>query len=377
MTVLQLVPALESGGVERGAIEIAQALTAQGHRALVASKGGRLEPQLRRAGGELIQIDIGSKSPFAIRRNARELERIIVEEKVDIVHARSRAPAWAGFRACRATNTRFVTTYHGVYGEKSWLKKRYNSVMAKGDPVIAPSEFVAEIVRERYGLSEAQVVTIPRGADINSFAEEAVSTERTISLAQSWGVIEDARPIILLPGRLTSIKGQEDLIAAGRVLRARGEPSDWQIVLVGDDGGSGYGAKLEAMAREAGLVGHLRMVGHCADMEAAYKLSAVVVTPSRVPESFGRTAVEAQAMGRPVIATALGGALETVDHGKTGWLVAPGDIEALADAIAAALTLDDSTRAHMSVAARGRIRSMFTITEMQRRTLEVYEGGGR
>ncbi|WP_316014012.1 glycosyltransferase family 4 protein [Roseobacter sp. HKCCA0434] len=374
LCVMQLVPRLESGGVERGAIEIVRALTRAGHRALIVSAGGRMEPQLRRAGGELIRMEIGAKSPFAMRRNARALTRLIAEHEVDILHARSRAPAWAGWFAARATGCRFITTYHGVYGEDFPLKRQYNSVMAMGDPVIAVSNHVAEVVAERHKVPETRIVTIPRGADIHSFAEEAVSSERTISLAQAWGVIEDPRPIVLLPGRLTRLKGNEDVIAAMKLLRDRDpEGFDVQLVIVGDDSGSGFAATLEQAVRAARLEGSVRMVGHCADMEAAYKLSAVVVSASRYPEAFGRVAVEAQAMGRPVIATAHGGSLETVADGETGWLYPPGDVEALADAIGKAIALDESARAHMGLAARARIRSRFTIEQMQDATLRVYE----
>jgi len=374
LTVLQLVPSLETGGVERGAIEIVRALTAAGHRALVVSSGGRMEPQLRRAGGELIKMDIGAKNPLSIRRNARALQKIILAEGVDIVHARSRAPAWAGWFATKATATPFITTYHGVYNEGGVpLKRWYNSVMARGNPVIAVSEHVARIVHERHDVPTSNIVTIHRGADIQTFAEEAVTSERTVSLAQAWGVIEDPRPIVMLPGRLTRWKGAEDLIAAAGLLKQRDAAFDMQIVLVGDDGGSGYGSTLEHAVQNADLSGSVRMVGHCADMEAAYKLSAVVVSASRDPEAFGRVAVEAQAMGRPVIATAHGGSVETIEHGVTGWLYPSGDVTALADAIETALALDDSARAHMSLAARARIRSRFTVEMMQKATLAVYE----
>ncbi|WP_097931882.1 glycosyltransferase family 4 protein [Monaibacterium marinum] len=373
MTVLQLVPTLETGGVERGAIEIVRALTAAGHRALVVSAGGRMEPQLRRAGGELFQMNIGSKNPVTIWRNARALQKIIRDENVDIVHARSRAPAWAGWNAVRATGTRFITTYHGVYNEGGIPFKRwYNSVMARGNPVIAVSEHVASVIQARHRIPASRIVTIPRGADIQSFAEEVVTSERTISLAQSWGAIEDSRPIVMLPGRLTRWKGAEDLIAATALIKQRNPDFDMQIVLVGDDSGSGYGATLEQAVRTAGLTDVVRMVGHCADMEAAYKLSAVVVSASREPEAFGRVAVEAQAMGRPIIATAHGGSLETVEDGVTGWLYPPGDVNALADSVEAAMSLDDSARAHMGMAARARIRSRFTVEQMQMATLAVY-----
>lgn len=366
------MPNLDAGGVERGTVEIAQAITEAGGRALVASAGGRLEPMLRRSGGQQFAMEIGAKMPWAINRNAKALEKIIRDEQVDVIHARSRAPAWAGWKAAQATGVPFVTTYHGTYSEDNWLKKRYNAVMANGRPTIAISAFIKDLIQSRYGLTDDQIVVIPRGADIDTFAEEMVTTERTIALAQAWGVIEDPRPIVLLPGRLTGWKGHRDMIAATAKVVAMGE-TDFQVVFAGDDGGSGYGEELEKEVVAAGLAGQLRMVGHCTDMEAAYKLAAVVVSASTDPEAFGRVSVEAQAMGRPVIASAHGGSVETVDHGNTGWLYIPGDTDALAQAICEALRLDPSGRAHMGVAGRARIRSRFTIRMMQDATLQVYE----
>ena len=359
--------------MERGTVEIAQALTAAGHRAIVASAGGRLEAGLSRAGAEHVTLPLGEKTPWGIRRNGKALAELIREETVDVVHARSRAPAWAGLRACEATGTPFVTTYHGAYSETNALKKQYNAVMAKGQPTIAISEFIAGLVTERYGLSSNKMVVIPRGADIHSFAEEAVSSERTIALAERWGVIDDPRPIVLLPARLGPRKGHSTVLQAARHLLDANPEADFTVVFSGEDGGSGMVSKIEDEARALSLQGVVRMVRHTADMEAAYKLSAVVLSTGTQPEAFGRVSVEAQAMGRPVIASAHGGSLETIEDGKTGWLYPPGDAAALADRIATALAMDTSERAHMGLAGRARIRSRFTIEEMQRATLEVYE----
>lgn len=360
---------MQQGGVERGAVEIAQALVAAGHRALVASNGGRLEAALRRVGAEHIQLPLHQKMPWSIRRNAASLQDIITSEGVDIVHARSRAPAWAGYQATKATNTPFVTTYHGVYQEKSLLKKRYNSVMAKGQPVIAISQFIHDLVQKRYQTPSHQIVVIPRGADVSIFAEELVSAERTVSLITKWGVLDDPRPIVLVPARLSRWKGHGDVLEAAKHLKYRG--IEFQIVLTGE--GSAERTKdIEQKIIDKKLRGHVQLVGHTTDMEAAYKLSAVVVSAATEPEAFGRIAVEAQAMGRPVIASAHGGSLETIEDGKTGWLYPPGDATALADRIEEALTLDPSARAHMGVAGRARIRSRFTVEAMANATLGVY-----
>jgi glycosyltransferase involved in cell wall biosynthesis len=216
------------------------------------------------------------------------------------------------------------------------------------------------------------VVTIPRGADVNVFSEETVGNERAVKLAEQWGLLDDPRPVVMLAGRLSRLKGAEDLIdAADRLRGMRGE--DFLILLVGEDGGSGYGETLRKRIERLGAGNVVRLAGSCADMAAAYKLSSVVVSTSTAPEAFGRSVVEAQAMGRPVIATDHGGARETVAHGESGWLYPPGDVARLTVELDKALNLDPSERAHMGMAARARIHSRYTISAMQRATLDVYE----
>jgi len=372
LTVLQALPRLDIGGVERGALEIARAIVEAGGRAIVASEGGRLAGRLTGMGAELAVLPMASKNPLTILANAGRLARLIRAREVDVVHARSRAPAWSAWLAARRTGTPFVTTWHGVYGEKEPFKRLYNSVMCKGRPTIAISQFIADLIRARHGLDPAHLVVIPRGADTAAFAEEAVGAERAVALAHAWGVVEDARPLAMLPGRLSKWKGQADFIAAAARLKSRRGP-DFLCLIVGEDGGSGQAARLTAQAAALGAQDVVRLVGPCDDMPAAYKLASVVVSASTDPEAFGRVAVEAQAMGRPVIATSHGGARETVADGKTGWLYPPGDAQALADALDRALSLDASARAHMGMAGRARVASLFTVAAMQRATLRVYE----
>ncbi len=370
--MLQVVPRLDTGGVERGTLEIAEAICAAGGRALIATSGGRLEFRIARSGGEIFPMNVESKNPATMWQNARLMRRLIREERVDIVHARSRAPAWSAYWATRSTGTAFVTTYHGVYKEDLPLKRVYNSVMARGRPVIAISEFIRNLIVERHRLPEGHIVTIPRGADVAVFSEDAVGHERSIKLAESWGLVEDTRAIVLMPGRLTRWKGAENVVdAAARLKQLRGP--DFAVLLVGDDYGSGFRAAL-ARRIEATRTGDVvYLVGECQDMPAAYKLSSVVVSASTEPEAFGRVMVEAQAMGRPVIATAHGGARETVAHGESGWLYPPGDADLLAATIHQALNMDPSARAHMGLAGRARVHARFTTAAMQRATLDLYE----
>lgn len=372
LTILQVVPRLDLGGVERGTVEIVEAIVTAGGRALVASEGGQLAHKIERAGGEVIEMNAATKNPFNILQNVAVLEGLIRSESVDLVHARSRAPAWSARWAARRTGTPFVTTYHGSYSEGFPLKRLYNSVMASGRPVIAVSEHIKRLVIARHQVPEDEIVTIPRGADTDTFSEDVVSGGRTARLAEDWGLLDDARPIVMLPARLTRWKGAETLIDAVATLRDRRGP-DFLCLIVGSDGGSGYAARLDKRIDEAGVGDITRLTGEVADMPAAYKLSSIVVSASLEPEAFGRVAVEAQAMGRPVVATNHGGARETVADGETGLLYPPGDAEALADALDRMLNLDPSAKAHMRMAARVRVHARFTIRAMQRATLDVYE----
>jgi glycosyltransferase involved in cell wall biosynthesis len=372
LTVLQIVPRMELGGVERGTMEITEAIVREGGRALIASAGGQLLPRATKAGAEVIAMNVDTKNPLNLWQNARLLARLIKDLGVDIVHARSRAPAWSAYWASRQTGVHFVTTYHGVYKEDFPFKRRYNAVMVKGRPVIAVSDFIRNLIIQRHQVPPERIVTIPRGADPAVFSEEAVGNERAVKLADQWGILDDPRPVIMLAGRLSRWKGAEDLIDAAERLRAQ-RGNDFLILLVGGDGGSGYEATLRKRIERLGVGDVVRPAGDCADMPAAFKLASVVVSASTEPEAFGRTIVEAQAMGRPVIATDHGGARETVVHGESGWLYPPGDVARLTIELGKALSLDPSERAHMGMAARARIHTRYTVAAMQRATLDVYE----
>lgn len=369
--MLQIVPRMGQGGVERGTLEITEAIVKAGGRALVATAGGQLLPRVTRAGGEVIAMNVASKNPVNLWQNARLLARLIRDLGVDIVHARSRAPAWSAYWAAQRTGARFVTTYHGAYREDLPFKRRYNAVMAKGRPVIAVSDYVRRLLIARHGVAPEDVVTIPRGADDAVFSEEAVGNERTVKLAEQWGLLDDPRQVIMLPGRLSRRKGAEALVEAARLLRAaRG--GDFLVLFVGD-GEARFEAALRRRIERLGLDGCVRLAGGCPDMPAAMKLAAVVVAPSLEPEAFGRAIVEAQAMGRPVIAADHGGARETVEHGESGWLYPPGDVTRLSIELNKALSLDPAARARVGLAARARVQGRYTVAAMQRATLEVYE----
>ena len=367
-TVLQVLPSLDTGGVERGTVEITQAIVAAGGIALVASAGGRLVAAVERAGGRHIRLPLASKNPVTIWLNADRLSRLVRTEGVGIVHARSRAPAWSALLAARRTGARFVTTYHGVYNEGLPGKRHYNAVMAKGDRVIAISRFVAALLAARHGVEPSRIRIIPRGVDPALFDPGHAAGPRAAGLGQVWRV-PDGAPVVMLPARLTRWKGAAVLIDA----MARMAHADACCVLVGaTQGRERFARQLEAQAQALGMAGRLRLVGHCDDMPAALALADVVVSASLDPEGFGRAVIEAQAMARPVIATDHGGAAETVEHGVTGWRVPPGDAGALAAALDHALGLPPAARQAMGARARASVLAQYPAAAMQAATLDVY-----
>jgi glycosyltransferase involved in cell wall biosynthesis len=365
--VLQVVPSLVSGGVERGTVDLAGALVAAGWTAYVASAGGPMEKELARTGAQHIALPLASKNPLVIRRNGKALTEIIRRCKIDIVHARSRAPAWSAWSAARATARRFVTTFHNAYDADLPLKHRYNSVMARGDRVIAISLFVAEHVAKVYGIGADRLCAIPRGVDLAWFDPQRVWGQQVAELASRWRV-PDGFAVVMLPGRLTRWKGGLDFIEAiSRLAR-----KDVCGVLVGGQQHRGFRRELEMAIERLRLAGRFRIVEDFRDMPTAYALADVVVSASTDPEGFGRVIVEAQAMGRPVVATDHGGARETILPG-TGWLVPPHDPAALATAIDEALALDQDERAAFGRRARAQVAAGYTREIMCARTIEVYE----
>jgi glycosyltransferase involved in cell wall biosynthesis len=369
-TVLQVLPALgAAGGVERGAVEVAGAIVRAGGRALVVSSGGPLVREVERAGGSHVALPVDSKNPFVVRANARRLAALIEREGVDIVHARSRAPAWSAWWAAKATKRRFVTTFHGTYGAGNWLKRRYNAVMTKGDRVIAISAFIAGHVRQVYGVPAARIRIVHRGVDLGQFDPKLVTAERVVKLATAWR-LTDGLPVVMLPGRLTRWKGQTVFLDA----IARLGRNDVRAVLVGGaDGREGFRAELERQIARLGLESVARLVGQCNDMPAAYMLADVAVSASIEPEAFGRVVAEAQAMGRLVVATDHGGAKECVIVGETGWLAPPDDPDALAEAIRKALALAPDARRAIAERAQAHIAENFSKEAMCAKTLAVYD----
>jgi len=369
--VLQVIPSLAAGGAERSAVEVAAAVAAAGGKSLVVSEGGRLVAEVEASGARHVVMPVATKNPLKGIANGFVLAKLAKAEGVDVLHVRSRAPAFSVWLASVLTGIPWVATYHGIYKAKSGLKRWYNRVMTRGALVIANSTFTRDHLVKNLGVDPAHVVTINRGVDLDRFDPQRVGPERVEALRRAWSVdADDPRTRILLAGRLTPIKGQLVLVQAAAQLRARGR-RDFLILLVGDDQGrSAYRAEVEAAV--AGLEDAVRVLGHCDDMPAAYLLADVVAVPSVVPESFGRTAVEPQAMGRPVIASDLGGLIETTVPGETGWRAPAGDPDAWASALEAALDAGPEGRAAMGRRGQARVRELYSARAMTDATLEAY-----
>lgn len=371
-TILQVLPELISGGVERGTIEMAEAILARGWRPLVASAGGPMTEQLKRMGVEHITLPLASKNPLRIWQNAGQLEKLIKSHQVDIIHARSRAPAWSAYLASkRSAAVKFLTSFHGVYGHGNSLKRRYNAVMTYGEKVIAISHFIEAHLGEIYQVPQEKIRVVHRGADLRQFHNQRVSGPAVMKLAQQWHIPEGV-PVILVPGRITRWKGQHVVLQALQQISAEQE---FFCVLVGEDSKHPeYRAELEQTIADCDrLTGRVRLVGACSAMPDAYGLADVVVVPSIEPEAFGRVPIEAQAMGKPVIATNHGGACETVIDGTTGWLVPPGDAAALANYLEFVLKLSPEQKASLADAAYHHVWQHFSTEAMCAGEIAVYE----
>jgi glycosyltransferase involved in cell wall biosynthesis len=379
VTILQAVPRLDAGGSEQAAIEIAAALRRAGASALVATEGGRMATAMTEAGGEIITLPMASKNPLTLLANARRLAQAIETRGVNLVHARSRAPAWSALIAARRTKRPFVTTYHGAYASPGLFKNFYNSVMARGDRVIANSRYTAELIVARHRVPKDRIRVIYRGVDLATFAPDQVVQNRLGRLRALWGVGE-RQPVVLQAARLTSWKGHTLVIEAARQLLRADRLGDAVVIMAGDSQGrTAYRRELERLIARSGLTDRVRLVGHCDDMPAAFALAHVAIIASTSAETFGRTSIEAQAMGCPVIVSDIGAAPETIvpaGPGKrddTGWIVPCGDAGAIAERIAEALALSPEQRAALGARARRRIAAKFSLRQMQRATLAVYD----
>ncbi len=367
LTIVQMLPELVTGGVERGTLETGAYFVKKGHRSIVVSNGGPMVEALEKNGSEHITLPVGEKNPRALFCIPR-LRQLFIKEKVDILHLRSRLPAWMGLLAAKSipkeTRPRIVTTFHGFYSINP-----YSAIMTKGERVIAVSRLIKDHICHQYGVCGNHVKVIHRGFDASCFDPLLVDKQPVSDLREKWKIDGKKGPVLMLPGRFTELKGHRLFLSALEKIKHL----SWTAVLVGDmNEKPDYAARLQKEALEKGLGDRVVFAGHCSDMAAAFMLCDVTISASIHPESFGRIGVESQAMGVPVVATAHGGSLETIVPGKTGWLFSPADIDGFANVLSESVK-DEKTRKEMGSRARAWVEEHFTTTHMCAKTLRLYE----
>ena len=365
-TILQILPNLNSGGVERGTIEISNAILEQGYNSIVVSQGGVLVEQLEKIGAIHINMLVGSKNPWLIYKNALKLKKIINKYKVNIVHARSRAPAWSAYFACQNTKAKFVTTFHGVYSGKARIKKFYNSVMLKSKKIITVSNFISKHIQENYNFTDLKkLCLIHRGVDINAFRNKQLALTNSQKYIKKWQIPANKK-IILMPGRITEWKGQEFLIKALNKL----DRDDYYCLMVGDvSKHPNFLVRLESLIKTYNLEKKISIRSNVLDIENLYNIAYMVVSASIRPEAFGRVVVEAGAMGKIVVATNHGGATETVIDKKTGFLVKHDDVNDLARAIDQALDLSITQKKIWKKQQNYILKKIFLLLECKKKLL--------
>lgn len=367
-TIMQIVPALNAGGVEQGVIDINAAIVEAGGKSIVVSNGGTRVHEIQRAGGIHIEMPVHSKNPITMMGNIKKLKKLIAEYNVDIVHACSRAPAWSAKQAAEKTNTRFVTSVHAAHKIQNGFKRAYNSAITKGERVIVVSHFLADHLEQEYDVNPSNVRVIHRGLAVERFHPNSVTPDRLVRISEEWRIPEGA-PIVFMPARLTRLKGHKFLVDALAKLKNK---DIFCIMLGAVEKNSGYSQELMHHIDSKGLSAQVRIVDFCKDMPAAYMLSTVVVCPSLVPEGFGRVPVEAQAMGRPIIATDHGGTRETIVKNETGWLIEPENTDEFAEALDEAINLNVKERAILATRGMSHVAENFTVEQMCAKTLDVY-----
>ena len=376
LKVLQVIPKLGYGGAETGCFDIAHYLPENGCESFIVTSGGELIKFINKEKVKLIKLPVHSKNPLMILFNTIALIFIIIFNNISIVHARSRAPAWSCFFATKVTRRKFVTTFHGTYNFKSKLKKFYNSVMVRSNLIIAGSNFIFSHIKENYSdylNLKNKLLVIFRGINVDYFDSTTKIETEEKQLLKNWG-IEENKKIILLPGRLTSWKGQELFLEAVNLVNIQlGYEAFYAVILGSEQGRDLFKKKLIRLVEQYRMTKQLKFISHCKDMALAYKVSNIVVSSSIEPEAFGRVAVEAQSMGKVIIASNIGGSNETIIDGKTGYLFETGNPQSLCEKILKVLNLDETTLKTLGAEGRKNIISKFNVEKMCFSTYSEYK----
>ncbi|MDA9966495.1 glycosyltransferase family 4 protein [Candidatus Pelagibacter sp.] len=376
LKVLQVIPKLGYGGAETGCYDLAHYLPENNCSSYIVTSGGELLKFIDKKKVKVIKLPVHSKNPFLMIFNSMALIFIILLNNISIVHARSRAPAWSCLFATKITRRKFVTTFHGTYNFKNSLKKFYNSVMIRSDLIIAGSNFIFSHINKNYPKYldlKKKFLVIFRGINVDYFDSSTTLDAEENRLTSDWEVDKNKK-IILMPGRLTSWKGQETFIEAlNLVNKELGYESFNAVILGSDQGRDIYTKKIKRLAEQYRLTGHLKFIEHCKNMPVAYKISDIVVSASVEPEAFGRVAVEAQSMEKPIIASDIGGSNETIIDNVTGFLFQSGNAEALSKKIVEVLQLDESRLKSIGIEGRKNIIKKFNVEKMCFSTYSEYK----
>tara|TARA_B100000963_G_scaffold314452_1_gene293005 strand:- start:471 stop:1625 length:1155 start_codon:yes stop_codon:yes gene_type:complete len=374
--VLQVIPKLGYGGAETGCYDIAHYLPENNCKSFIVTSGGELTKFVNKEKVRLIKLPVQSKNPFLILFNSIVLIGIILFYDISIVHARSRAPAWSCFIATKLTKRKFVTTFHGTYNFKGKIKKFYNSVMVRSDLIIAGSNFIFSHIKENYTefmKSTKKFLVIFRGINVDYFDASTKLENDEKKLLQKWEINEEKK-IILMPGRLTSWKGQQLFIEAVNLVKIELGYEAFHVVILGSEQGRNlYKKKLISLSEQYHLTNQIKFIDHCEDMALAYKVSDIVISASVEPEAFGRVAVEAQSMEKLIIASNIGGSNETIIDGKTGLLFDSGDPKSLSKKIIEGLKMDNSTIKLIGKEGRKNIIKKFNVEKMCFSTYSEYK----
>jgi len=375
--VLQVIPKLGFGGAETGCYDLAHFLAEQECKSFLITSGGELLKFVRRDKVKVIRLPVQSKNPIIMFINFIIIFFIILIYNIDIVHARSRAPAWSCLWACFFSRKKFVTTFHGTYNFSSKLKLFYNSVMVRSQLIIAGSNFIFNHINENYqkyiNPSKKKLMVIFRGINLEYFNSKNTSKEEVNDLAQKWN-IDKNNFIILLPGRLTKWKGQEMFIEALNLLVEKYNKNNFQAVILGSDQGRNiYSKKLTLLVERHRLGKKIIFIENCKKMPIAYKLADIAVSSSIEPEAFGRVSIEAQAMSKPIIASNLGGSKETVLSEKSGLLFNSKDAEGLANIISRLMETNSKSLSLMGEQGRINVEKKFNVDQMCQTTFTEYK----
>ena len=377
INVLQVIPKLGYGGAETGCYDIAHYLPEKNCGSFIVTSGGPLTKFIDKKKVKLIKLPVHSKNPLIILFNSIILIFLIVFFKISVVHARSRAPAWSCLLATKITNCKYVTTFHGTYNFKSDIKKFYNSIMLRSDLTIAGSNFIFKHIQDNYSKYlnlKNRLLVIFRGINVDYFDPTTKLESEEDQLIKSWGIIKKEKKIILLPGRLTSWKGQELFIEAiNKINIELGYQAFYGIILGSDQGRDQYKKKLLKLCENYNLTDQIKFIKHCDDMALAYKVSDIVISSSIEPEAFGRVAVEAQSMEKIVIASNIGGSNETVIDEKTGFLFNSGDVNSLSQKIMKILNTDETTLKSIGIEGRKNVINKFNVEKMCFSTYSEYK----